>query len=575
MNFPMSNRKRNRNFAFSSLNTQLFFFVILPISILLLFVTFGSITLHQGAMRNLVGVRDQRTVSSAANAINEKLHHRSAAIRGVAIRAEESEDYAEILTSVEFLLADFDYGVALLDPSGENLSYVGDDEKWGRIGPQISEHTEIGNRDYTNGPIFSRPVHDKDEYLTLVHYQLNPDAPIAIGIFSVHKMAAQTLAGSLTYDNKGTVILVDQEQTLLFQSGHLDLANDPESHPGVSEALSGESGTTYFRAEDGEHVVAYSPVGSIGWGLVIEEPWATVANPLLRYTETGSLVLVPIVIFALFALWFGTRQIIQPLAHFRKQAEAFSQGNYQAFDEDVGGINEISVLHTTFVEMAAEVEAAQHTLKRFLGLVTTGQEEERKRLARELHDDTLQSLIALNQRVMMVRRSAKNIGLDESLAEIEEMISQTMAELRRLTRALRPIYLEDLGLVTALHTMAQEMSQSSDIKIQFQPNGEEKRLTDNIEIALFRISQEALSNILRHSEATEAAVEINFHQSEVQLEILDNGKGFIPPDNPSALSNLGHFGLLGIYERAELIGAQIVVESELGKGTKIILKIPT
>jgi signal transduction histidine kinase len=224
--------------------------------------------------------------------------------------------------------------------------------------------------------------------------------------------------------------------------------------------------------------------------------------------------------------------------------------------------------------MAEEVETAQRTLKRYLGLVTTGQEDERKRLARELHDDTLQSLIALNQRVMMVRRSTKNIGFDESLAEIEEMITQTMAELRRLTRALRPIYLEDLGLVTALHTMTQEMSQSSSIQINFQFEGEEKRLTDNIEIALFRISQEALSNILRHSEATEAAVNIDFRQTEVLLKISDNGKGFIPPSNPGLLSNLGHFGLLGIYERAELIGASISVDSEIDQGTTIRLAIP-
>ena len=118
------------------------------------------------------------------------------------------------------------------------------------------------------------------------------------------------------------------------------------------------------------------------------------------------------------------------------------------------------------------------------------------------------------------------------------------------------------------------MTRSSSIQINFQFEGEEKRLTDNIEIALFRISQEALSNILRHSEATEAAVNIDFRQTEVLLKISDNGKGFIPPSNPGLLSNLGHFGLLGIYERAELIGASISVDSEIDQGTTIRLAIP-
>jgi signal transduction histidine kinase len=129
-------------------------------------------------------------------------------------------------------------------------------------------------------------------------------------------------------------------------------------------------------------------------------------------------------------------------------------------------------------------------------------------------------------------------------------------------------------LVTALHTLAQEMSQTTSIQVKFQSTGEEKRLSDNVEIALFRISQEALSNILRHSDATEAIVAIGFTPTEVQLEISDNGKGFVPPSNPGALSKLGHYGLLGIYERAELIGAKITIDSEMNQGTSVNLVIP-
>ncbi|MCB2160486.1 hypothetical protein KQH40_00200 [bacterium] len=524
-------------------------------------------------MRNLVGVRDQRTVRGAANAINEIIHHRAVTIQGIAIRAGENLNSNDLLASAEYLLPDFDLGIGLFTPEGSLISFIGDVNGWESLETTINEIIITGYPSYEDGPILSEPFPYKDQYYSLIYYQTDPQSPFAVGVFSVHNLATQTLTGSLTFDNKGAVILVDQNLNLLFQSGHLDLAENPETHPGVSEALSGDSGTTYFRAADGEHVVAYSPITVSNWGLIIEEPWASVASPLLRYSETGSLILLPIAIFSIFALWFGTKQIIQPISLFRGQAEDFSRGNYQAFKEDVGGISEIRDLHNTFFEMADEVEGTQKTLRRFLELVTTGQEEERKRLARELHDDTLQSLIALNQRVMMVKRRAESVGLEDSLSEIEAMIAQTMSELRRFTQALRPIYLEDLGLVTALDTLTKETSQSSNIQVDFRSVGDEKRLSDSVEIALFRISQEALSNILRHSEAKEAQVSISFTAEGVELMISDNGIGFVPPKNPGILANKGHFGLLGIHERAELIGATITIDSVIGRGTNLILQI--
>jgi two-component system sensor histidine kinase UhpB len=566
----------HKRFTFSNLNTQLFFFVILPISILLLGITFGSVKLHQDAMRNLVGERDQRTVRSAAAAIREQLNHRSAAIQSIAIRADDTESLEEILDSVYFLMDDFDGGIAFFSPDGQLKASKGEDQLWNVISDQIPDYVSKLSIQLEDTPLFAEPFSSPsgNEFYSIVLFQADENSPVAVGVFSVTNLARQTLSGILSFENRGAVVLVDQEEQLLFRSGALDLSDKTRHHPGVSEALMGESGTTYFMAEDGEHVVAFSPVSPTNWALVIEEPWDMVASPLLRYSETGSLVLAPIVVFALFALWFGTRKIIQPLNRFQRQAVSFTQGNYEAFKEPVGGITEIQTLQNTFIDMAEQIQIAQQTLKNFLGLVTTGQEEERKRLARELHDETLQSLIALNQRVMMVRRQAEFAGVQESLLEIEAMIAQAMQELRRLTRALRPIYLEDLGLVAALEMLAMETSEASQIPVKFTAEGEEIRLPDHVEIAVFRISQETLSNIMRHSEATNAEMVINFKPKGIVLTISDNGKGFIPPSNPADLSNIGHYGLLGIHERAELIGANITIQSGLGHGSKISLQIP-
>lgn len=572
---PDENRKQFR-ITFSSLNTQIFFFVILPISILLLAITFGSVALHQNAMRNLVGERDQRTVRSAATALREQLNHRAAAIQSIAIRVEDGRPLDDILASVDFLMADFNVGIAFYTRDGKMISFNGDNSTWEDTSNEISTQISAFSLQNADAPQFSEPflIPKRNDFYSLVLFQSNHDDLYAVGIFSVSDLARQTLSGIISLENQGVVVLVDQQKNILFRSGASDMITDPGNHPGISEALLGESGATYFMAENGEHVVAFSPVSPTNWALVIEEPWDVVASPLLRYSETGSLVLVPIVVFALFALWFGTRKIIQPLNRFQGQAVSFTQGNYEAFREPVGGITEIQILQNTFVDMAEQVQNAQQTLKNFLGKITTGQEEERKRLARELHDETLQSLIALNQRVMMVRRQAEQAGVEDALIEIESMIAQTMQELRRLTRALRPIYLEDLGLVAALETLAVETSETSKIPVQFNADGDERRLPDQVEIAIFRISQEALSNIMRHSEASKAVMSIKFRPEEMVLTISDNGKGFKLSSNPAELSDSGHYGLLGIHERAELIGAKLKIESEIDQGTQLILQIP-
>lgn len=566
------NRKRYR-FTFSSLNTQLFFFVILPISLLLLAITFGSVMLHQDAMRNLVGERDQRTVRSAASAIREQLNHRGSAIQGIGIRVEDQADYQKILDSMGFLTPDFDAGIAFISTDGKVLAFTGDEQLFGEISEHIVNDLTGQPLLTKDSPHFSDAFYNsaQDEYFTYVYFQAEEHGPVGVGVFSVTNLARQTLSGILSPENSSAVVLVDKKDNLLYRSGNLDLSENPKEHPGVADALLGDSGTTYFMADDGEHVVAFSPVMPTNWALVVEEPWDAVASPMLRYSETGSLVLIPIVIFSLFALWFGTRKIIQPLNKLQTQAIAFSQGNYQAFRQPVGGLSEIQTLQITFMEMAEEVQKAQQTLKNFLGMITTSQEDERKRLARELHDETLQSLIALNQRIMMVKRQAQLDAVQRALGEIESMIAQTMQELRRLTRALRPIYLEELGLVAALDTLASEMSETAQIPVQFTTKGKETRLPDHVEIAIFRITQEALSNIMRHAEASHATLKIKFEPNKIAITIADDGKGFTLTKNLSDLSKEGHFGLLGIYERAELIGAKIDLQSNPNQGTKITL----
>jgi len=223
-------------------------------------------------------------------------------------------------------------------------------------------------------------------------------------------------------------------------------------------------------------------------------------------------------------------------------------------------------------EMARKVQSAQEGLHDYIGAITSAQEEERLRLARELHDETIQAVIALKQRVQLAEKLVKDQNGKRSLQELEDLAEQTVENLRRIIRALRPIYLEDLGLVTALEMLARE---TKPLQVDFSRTGPEQRLERDIELALYRIAQEALSNVVRHAKASSATLDIGFSEKEIKLEISDDGVGFVVPASPTDFAPSGHFGLLGMRERSELIGGKFEVKSEAGVGTQLSVRLPT
>jgi signal transduction histidine kinase len=300
-----------------------------------------------------------------------------------------------------------------------------------------------------------------------------------------------------------------------------------------------------------------------------EENYKIATDPVLELTLVAPLVLIPPLLFAVAALWFAARQIIQPLQKLESKAAALAWGDFEAIKDSVGGISEVQHLQLELAEMSRKVQAAQNGLRDYIGAITSAQEDERSRLARELHDDTIQAVIALKQRVQLAQKSVKDQHGRQSLNELETLAEQTIENLRRLTRALRPIYLEDLGLVTALDMLARETSQNSHLVVDFQKSGEERRLSREVELSLYRIAQEALNNVVKHSKATHADLKINFDDLEIQMEMTDNGNGFVVPKSPTEFALNGHFGLLGIHERADLIGARLEIESALGKGSRL------
>ncbi|MFO8035212.1 MAG: cache domain-containing protein [Anaerolineales bacterium] len=560
-------------FRLRGLSTKLLLGVVLPITLLLLGVTLGSVTLHQRAMRSLVGERDQRVARMAASAINEQLNHRALAVRGISSRAADPEALQDTLRASSFLEPDFGGGLAFYSSQGELLAASKDFSLYQQLDPQSSQQLKEFVAQAGAEPGFSPllSVSTGEKSFMVAAAAVEPGGPITVGAFRPSALIRNTISRALVPGEEARTVVVSGRGELLYRTGDFVPAENIASHPGVEDALRGESGVTYLNVEGSEHVIAFSPVNITGWAVVIEEPWEAVTNPVLNTTLLAPLILIPVLLLALVALWFGTRQIIQPLQALEGRASDLAWGNYQSIQEPVGGIEEIESLQKTLAHMANKVQEAHRGLRSYIDAITKGQEEERRRLARELHDETIQALIALNQQVQITESKIVEGESSQQLQKIQEMTLETIQSLRRLIRGLRPEYLEDLGLVAALEMLTKEMDQNADPDIEFVQRGQERRLPSEVELVLYRIVQEGLRNVIQHAGANQARVHLAFTPQKTELKIEDDGKGFDAPEHPTEFAPRGHFGLLGIQERAEMIGAQLVIHSAPGGGTRLVV----
>jgi len=547
---------------------QLLGVIILPLALLVLVFALGSTWLHQRAMRDMVGERDELAVQAAAGALNTEIHHRTAAVQGLALRASEGSDpAAEMLASYAFLAPDFDLGLALFSPDGELLGATGNATVWKTLESEkelLAQASQAGMiREWQMG----------DQLVILFAALPANKSIIAVGAVTAQAFSEHVVVNVLPAEREARIFIVNREHTIVYQSGSSIYDGDPAHHPGVENALKGQSGTFFMNSQGVEHVVSYSTVPVLDWALVMEEPWEAVATPVLETTRIAPLVLVPLLLITLAGLWFGARQIVQPLRDLEQKSASLAWGDFSGIDESVGGIAEIRHLQAELSHMAQKVQTAQRSLRDYIGAITEAQEEERRRLARELHDDTLQSIIALKQRVQLAQKNATDEASQKSMMELETIAEQTIENLRRTTRALRPIYLEDLGLVTALEMLTRETESGSGVKVTFRKQGNEKRMAAPVELALYRMAQEALSNVSRHARASQANLSIRYQDEAVEMEISDNGVGFQAPTTPADFAPSGHFGLLGMYERADLIGAKLAINSSPGKGTRLTVQL--
>jgi two-component system sensor histidine kinase UhpB len=207
--------------------------------------------------------------------------------------------------------------------------------------------------------------------------------------------------------------------------------------------------------------------------------------------------------------------------------------------------------------------------------ILNAQEQERKRVARELHDETSQVLTSLLISLAVLEESVHTQEARDRIAETRMLAHQTLRAIRNLSIDLRPSALDDLGLLPALRWYVKEYQQKTSINVDFQATGFKERLPAAMETALYRIVQEALTNVAKHAHAKKACVILKEEDEAICATITDDGSGFNVSRLPKAPGQeIGGWGLVGMYERANLLDGRLTVDSKDGQGTTIQASIP-
>lgn len=231
----------------------------------------------------------------------------------------------------------------------------------------------------------------------------------------------------------------------------------------------------------------------------------------------------------------------------------------------------LTYLHDDFRQVNEMIEDAK--VKQEFGLkIIDAQEEERRKISREIHDGPAQMLANILLRSELVDRTFRSGDVDQALLEIKDvrkMIRTSLYEVRRIIYDLRPMALDDLGLVPTIRKYAGNIADYNNTTVEFTAMGEEKRLNPKYEVAFFRLVQESLQNAIKHAEASLIKVKLEIRKNNITMLIKDNGKGFDPLTKRDK-----SFGLIGMRERVEMLEGKLSIDSTVGKGTSILIKVP-
>ncbi len=573
-----------------NLRAQLILTTVAPVAVLLIALTIVGALALISLTQALVQDRDTELVQLAARQIADdwelSVHLLAQVASAEPIRAGRRDDAQGLLRENAVLQQRFDL-LSVTNAQGHVIATEG-----GALGQ------DVGNLDYferakqLRRPVRS-PLHDDGHgrrVITVAVPYFDGAGRFGGCVLGTWDLAGSQLGApvaSIRVGEEGYAFLVDQQGAILYHPDRSLLAAQWMEHPSVAAVCEGSAGAQTIRWRSERTIIAYAPVpltqlpSSLvadesweGWGLLTSQMWEDIVAPLQPYLILMLFLLLLALLLPLAFLALNSRRIVAPLQSLVAQAEEVAAGRFESRVSVDSGPTEVRELEEAFNTMVAQLLKYRNDIQNYVVSILNTQEQERKRVARELHDDTAQALVVLGRRIELATDLTSRQELVRELDELRDMVDDTVRSVRSFTRDLRPPLLEELGLPRSLQILGDRVSRDESLEVTVRIEGQPRQLLPEVELGLYRLAQESLSNVRRHAQATRATVELVYDAATLVLRITDNGIGFEAPEDPSELVSSGRLGLVGIFERARLFGGKAEIESAPGRGTVITIGIP-
>ncbi len=506
----------------------------------------------------------------------------------------------------------FDDGVFLLDAQGRLL---------------LSEPQQValGQDDFLALPSFRQAMRDNRMTVSPVHYLEPGHRPVVSAVAPLRDRTGRVVGwvgGSIdltgpelariiepappgetgyveVVDSSGVVLASTRPELLLSESDHgqilAGLIATKKNTVRTCHSCHMNAGAQQRETE----VMAFVPLPTIPWGVGVRQSEAEALAPVRTLRQRFILFGVLLLILNLVMAYGISRGIVTPIRALTSSARRLARGELgdpipylgkdevgvlgasletmrQRLSESLETIQELNkALETRIAERTRRLEESQTDREHLLQRLISAQEEERKRVARELHDEVSQNIAAL---ALALDRATDHQGgqgaLAQRLAELKTLALRTLEEVRRMILDLRPSILDDLGLLAALRWYAENRLEQQGVKVHWDLPDEEWRLPSPLEVTLFRVAQEAVSNIAGHAEAENVIISLEFVDGAVELTFEDDGKGFDTAQVTGPGRRMAGLGILGMQERVATLGGTLTLDSHPGGGTVLSVRVP-
>ncbi len=339
----------------------------------------------------------------------------------------------------------------------------------------------------------------------------------------------------------------------------------------------------YIKENGRRFIHAAKPIAGTSWLVAVEFPQQLILESANRFLQWMIIAGIILLIVGFFVAWSMSRNIIKPLNRLTVATSGIADGNYSApgveRKDEVGKLarafnvmnDQIGEARRRLEQKITEREGMNEQLRDLTAHLQNIREEERMHIAREMHDELGQLLTAFNMDIAWLEKklAGADDGIKKKLQDMSKLIDDSVMFVRNLSSELRPSVLDDFGLVPALEWHSKEFENRFNIQVEFTTDTKELRTSSLVATGLFRMFQESLTNVARHSEATKVTAILQAGKDNIFLSIQDNGKGFVATAN-----NKKTLGLLGMKERAAMIGGTLEINSTPEKGTLILITVP-